>query len=172
MLDFDVSFCYNSTMAKNQISTRISPEGLEIANAYLELGNVPAVCARLRIDEAKASEYLAKREVKAYVDQVYLDTGYRNRFKLAEVLDNLIEHKLEEAEESQVYTNKDLADIFTAYNNRASVAIIWTDMVTGDKSVSQTAYISSCEVSAPMEDVTTYSIEFTGTGAPTFATIA
>ena len=69
-------------------------------------------------------------------------------------------------------TNKDLADIFTAYNNRASVAIIWTDMVTGDKSVSQTAYISSCEVSAPMEDVTTYSIEFTGTGAPTFATIA
>ena len=111
ILDFDVSFCHNSTMAKNQISTRISPEGLEIANAYLELGNVPAVCARLRIDEAKASEYLAKREVKAYVDQVYLDTGYRNRFKLAEVLDNLIEHKLEEAEESQVYTSKDLADL-------------------------------------------------------------
>lgn len=69
-------------------------------------------------------------------------------------------------------TNKDLADIFTAYNSRASVQIIWTDMTTGDKSVSQTAYISSCEVSAPMEDVTTYSIEFTGTGAPTFATIA
>ena len=70
-------------MAKNQISTRISPEGLEIANAYLELGSIPAVCTRLQIDEAKASEYLAKREVKAYVDQVYLDTGYRNRFKLA-----------------------------------------------------------------------------------------
>jgi len=68
-------------------------------------------------------------------------------------------------------TNKDLADIFTAYNSRASVAIVWTDSVAGDKSVSQTAYIASCEVSAPMEDVTTYSIEFTGTGAPTFATI-
>jgi len=35
LLDIDVSFCYNSHMAKNQISTRISPEGLEIANAYL-----------------------------------------------------------------------------------------------------------------------------------------
>ena len=76
-------------MAKTQISTRISPEGLEIANAYLELGSIPAVCSRLSIDEAKASEYLQKREVKAYVDQVYLDTGYRNRFKLAEVLDTL-----------------------------------------------------------------------------------
>ena len=98
-------------MAKNQISTRISPEGLEIANAYLELGNIPAVCARLSIDEAKASEYLAKREVRAYVDQVYLDTGYRNRFKLAETLDTLIDAKLAEAEESEVYSNKDLADL-------------------------------------------------------------
>ena len=98
-------------MSKKQLSTRISPEGLEIANAYLELGNIPAVCARLSIDEAKASEFLAKREVKAYVDQVYLDTGYRNRFKLAEVLDTLIDAKLEEAEESEIYTNKDLADL-------------------------------------------------------------
>ena len=78
-------------MAKTQISTRISPEGLEIANAYLQLGSIPAVCARLSIDEAKASEYLAKREVKQYVDQVYLDTGYRNRFKLADTLDTLID---------------------------------------------------------------------------------
>ena len=98
-------------MSKKQLSTRISPEGLEIANAYLELGNIPAVCARLSIDEAKASEFLAKREEKAYVDQVYLDTGYRNRFKLAEVLDTLINAKLEEAEESEIYTNKDLADL-------------------------------------------------------------
>jgi hypothetical protein len=98
-------------MAKTQISTRISPEGLEIANAYLELGSIPAVCSRLSIDEAKASEFLQKREVKAYVDQVYLDTGYRNRFKLADVLDTLIDAKLEEAEESEVYTSKDLADL-------------------------------------------------------------
>jgi phage terminase small subunit len=54
---------------------------------------------------------LAKREVKQYIDQVYLDTGYRNRFKLADALDNLIEQKLEEAHESEVYTNKDLADL-------------------------------------------------------------
>ena len=55
--------------------------------------------------------YLAKREVRAYVDQVYLDTGYRNRFKLAETLDTLIDAKLAEAEESEVYSNKDLADL-------------------------------------------------------------
>ena len=96
---------------KNEISTRISPEGLEVANAYLELGNIPAVCARLAVGESEVSETLAKREVKGYIDQVYLDTGYRNRFKLATALDDLIDQKMEEAEESEIYTNKDLADL-------------------------------------------------------------
>ena len=96
---------------KNEIVTKMSPEGLEIANAYLELGNLPSVCATLGVDENTVQEYLGKREVKQYIDQVYLDTGYRNRFKLANTLDDLIDKKLEESEESQIYTNKDLADL-------------------------------------------------------------
>jgi hypothetical protein len=98
-------------MKKNEIATKMSPEGLEIANAYLELGNIQAVCIRLNLDENTIQEYLGKREIKAYVDQVYLDTGYRNRFKLASTLDDIIERKLDEAEESQIYTNKDIADL-------------------------------------------------------------
>ena len=98
-------------MKKNEIATKMSPEGLEIANAYLELGNIQAVCIRLKLDENTIQEYLGKREIKAYVDQVYLDTGYRNRFKLASTLDDIIEKKLDEADESQIYTNKDIADL-------------------------------------------------------------
>ena len=45
---------------KNEIAVKMSPEGLEVANAYLELGNVPAVCARLKISENDVSEFLAK----------------------------------------------------------------------------------------------------------------
>lgn len=68
-------------------------------------------------------------------------------------------------------TNKDLADVFTAFANRTVVAIEWTNAVTGDKKATCNAYITSCEVSAPQEDVTTYSIELQSTGAVTFATI-
>jgi phage terminase small subunit len=57
------------------------------------------------------AEVLNKREIKQYIDTVFLDTGYRNRFKLSETLDLLIEKKLEEAEETQIYTNKDMADL-------------------------------------------------------------
>lgn len=113
ILDFRQKFWYNSIMKKNEIATKMSPEGLEIANTYLELGNIQAVCLRLKIDENTAQEYLGKREIKAYIDQVYLDTGYRNRFKLASTLDDIIERKLDEAEESQIYTNKDIADLLS-----------------------------------------------------------
>ena len=54
---------------------------------------------------------LNKREIKQYIDTVFLDTGYRNRFKISETLDMLIEKKLEESEETEIYTNKDMADL-------------------------------------------------------------
>ena len=94
-----------------KIVTKMSPEGLEIANSYLEHGTIPAVCANLGITEDTVSEALNKREIKQYIDTVYLDTGYRNRFKLSETLDLLIVKKLEEADETEIYTNKDMADL-------------------------------------------------------------
>ena len=94
-----------------EIATKMSPEGLEIANTYLEQGNIPAVCSKLGVSESEVSEILNKREIKQYIDTVFLDTGYRNRFKISETLDMLIEKKLEESEETEIYTNKDMADL-------------------------------------------------------------
>jgi hypothetical protein len=94
-----------------KIVTKMSPEGLEIANSYLEHGSIPAAATALAITEDTVSEALNKREIKQYIDTVYLDTGYRNRFKLSETLDLLIEKKLEEADETEIYTNKDMADL-------------------------------------------------------------
>lgn len=94
-----------------EIATKMSPEGLEIANSYLEHGSIPAVASKLRVSQHEVTDILNKREIKQYIDTVYLDTGYRNRFKLSETLDMLIEKKLEESEETQIYTNKDMADL-------------------------------------------------------------
>ena len=89
----------------------MSPEGLEIANSYLEHGSIPAAANALAITEDTVSEALNKREIRQYIDTVYLDTVYRNRFKLSETLDLLIEKKIEEADETEIYTNKDMADL-------------------------------------------------------------
>lgn len=89
----------------------ITPEGVEIANSYLLYGNISAVCKELQISQEKAIEWLNKREVKKYIDAMYLDSGYRNRNNIANLLDEMIAQKLEEARESQIYTKKDLADL-------------------------------------------------------------
>ena len=90
---------------------KISPEGLEVANLYLASGSLQEAANSLNISVQKASELLDKAEVKRYIDSVYMDQGYRNRFKLAALMDKLIDSKVEEAEESEMYTTKDLADL-------------------------------------------------------------
>ena len=91
--------------------TTISPEGMEVANSYLTLGNIKGVCEYLSVSENKVVDILNRREVKKYIDTVYLDTGYRNKNNIGTLLDEMIQSKLEEAQESGVYSSKDLADL-------------------------------------------------------------
>jgi hypothetical protein len=91
--------------------TTISPEGLEIANSYLQYGNIRGVCDYLQVSEQQVVDVLNKREVKKYIDTVYLDMGYRNKNNIGSLLDEMIASKLEEAPESGVSSSKDLADL-------------------------------------------------------------
>ncbi len=93
--------------------TTISPEGIEVANAYLQYGNIPAVCNYLGVREDKVVDLLNKREVKQYIDTVYLDTGYRNRNNMASLMDTIIQSKLDEAQETGMYSKKDILDIIS-----------------------------------------------------------
>ncbi len=65
----------------------------------------------MKVPEQDVVEVLNKREVKKYIDTVYLDMGYRNKNNIATVLDEMIASKLEEAQESGMYSSKDLADL-------------------------------------------------------------
>ena len=82
-----------------------------MANTYLQYGNIREVCNYLCVSEDKVVAILNKREVKQYIDTVYLDIGYRNRNNLASVMDDMIASKLEEAIETGIYSKKDLADL-------------------------------------------------------------
>ena len=91
----------------------IKPENLEVANCYLSTGSADAVAYEMDITPEQVNAILDKAEVRRYIDAVYLDRGYRNRFKLGALVDEIIESKLEECRESEVYTNKDLLDVIT-----------------------------------------------------------
>lgn len=92
-------------------TVRISPEALEVANAYLQLNDARAVAQELDLDPETVTNLLAKREVKAYIDSVFFDSGYNNRFLMRRAMDALIKQKFSELEESQTGSTKDIAEL-------------------------------------------------------------
>ena len=92
-------------------TVRISPEALEVANAYLQLNDAREVARELDLDPEVVTNLLAKREVKAYIDSVFFDSGYNNRFLMRRAMDALIKQKFSELEESQTGSTKDIAEL-------------------------------------------------------------
>lgn len=89
----------------------ISPEALEIANCYLQCQDVRAVAEELEVGVDIVTQALAKREVKAYIDHVYLDIGFSNRFKMRAAVDAIVKKKFQEMEEQNTGQNKDILEI-------------------------------------------------------------
>jgi hypothetical protein len=89
----------------------ISPEALEIANAYLTYQDTKKVSEELDIGMDIISNVLNRREVKAYINNVFMDLGFNNRFKLRKAMDAIIARKFQELDEADVGSGKDIADL-------------------------------------------------------------
>ena len=89
----------------------ISPEGLEVANCYLQTPNIDEVSSTLGISKELVTQILATREVKQYIDSVFLNTGFNNRFVLRDLMDTIIKRKLKEMDEADTGSNKDITEL-------------------------------------------------------------
>lgn len=94
-----------------QESYKLSPEALEFTQVYLSNLNIRETANILDISIDEVNTFLRKKEVKRFLDNVFLEQGYTSRFKIKDVLTTIVESKLEEAEETGVYTGKDLLDV-------------------------------------------------------------
>ena len=89
----------------------ISPEGLECANCYLVTQSVSKTADELGVTEQTVLSQLDRPEVKRYIDSVFLDLGFNNRFKMRKAMDAVIAKKFEELDEAGVGSSKDIADL-------------------------------------------------------------
>ena len=90
---------------------QISPEALEVANCYLQVQNVHKVSETLNLPIEQVTEVLDRREVKAYLDNVFFDLGFNNRHKMREAMDMIIQRKFQELDEAGIGSNKDIVEI-------------------------------------------------------------
>jgi len=89
----------------------ISPEALEIANCYLVSQDLQTVANELDIPTELVTQILAKKEVKAYIDHVFMNLGFNNRFKIHAAMDAVIQKKFQELEESDMGSTKDISEL-------------------------------------------------------------
>ena len=92
--------------------TMISPEGLEIAEQYLKNGSdTQKTALAMGLPTTEVARYLAKREVKQYIDQLYFESGFRNRERMGNLMDEVLAAKLEEMDETGLGSSKDITEI-------------------------------------------------------------
>jgi len=107
----------DSTMSKNLPANTpsevldISPEYLEIANCYLQNQDIEKVADLLDIPVVLVSQSLAHKHVKAYIDNVFMNLGFNNQFKMRAAMDAILKTKFREMEEADVGSSKDIIEI-------------------------------------------------------------
>lgn len=90
---------------------QISPEALEVANCYLQCQDIRVVAEELDVAVDLVTDIMNRREVKAYIDHVFLDSGFNNRYKMRRAMDAIIAKKFQEMEEADTGSNKDIVEI-------------------------------------------------------------
>lgn len=89
----------------------LDPESLEVANLYLSTGSIEKVTEDLAVTRELVAQILDRPLVKSYINQVFFDLGFNNRFKMRRAMDVLISKKFQELEESGVGTSKDITEL-------------------------------------------------------------
>lgn len=102
---------------------QISPEALEVANCYLQTQDARQVADELGVAAELVANTLSRPEVKAYINQVFFDIGFNNRFRMRSAMDAIIRRKFQEMEESGTGSNKDIADLL-ALSHKMSMELL------------------------------------------------
>jgi len=102
---------------------QIAPEALEVANCYLQLQDAKKVADELDLAPDLVAEILRRREVKAYIDHVFMDSGFNNRFQMRAAMDALIKQKFTELHEAGTGSTKDISELL-ALSHKMSMDLL------------------------------------------------
>ena len=100
----------------------LDPVFLSIANHYLGGKDVAEMSQEYALPEDRITAVLEKKEVRSYIDSVYTTQGYLNRVKRMNLINQVIEQKMQDALETGVFSKKDLLDWLKLLNDMEAQA--------------------------------------------------
>lgn len=102
---------------------KIAPEALEVANCYLQTQDAKQVALELDLAPDLVTEILARREVRGYIDAVFMDTGFNNKFQMRAAMDALLKQKFQELHEAGTGSTKDISELL-ALSHKMSMDLL------------------------------------------------
>lgn len=110
----------SAIVSQDKLPEKIQPEELEVAETYIATGfRIPDTAEVLNLPKDVVSEILDRRPVKMFLAQAMSEVGYNNHYKMSKLIETVIDKKMEELEEAEIGSNKDIADLI-------KLAIEWT----------------------------------------------
>ena len=88
----------------------IDPVVLSVANDYLSGKSISDIADSYSLSEDRVAAIIEKKEVKSYIDNVFVTQGYLNRVKRLHLINSVIDQKMQDALETGVFSKKDLLD--------------------------------------------------------------
>lgn len=99
-------------MAKELAPLEVSPEAITVMNTYLQNGcSMKETAVQLNMPIENVSSFLSQRPVKALLDQQFQEQGFRNRDRMFGLLDEIINAKIEEMEETGMLPDMDIVTL-------------------------------------------------------------
>lgn len=90
----------------------IQPESLSVAEAYLECGNDSRKTADMLLVPIEQIELeLKKPEVRSFINRRFNEFGFRNKNRFFGLMDELLNMKIDEMEESGIGSSMDIMDM-------------------------------------------------------------
>lgn len=98
--------------SKELVPLEVSPESITVMNTYLQNGcNMSETAQQLNMPIQNVSSFLSQRSVKVLLDQKFAEAGFRNRDRMFGLLDEIINAKLEEMEETGMLPDMDIVTL-------------------------------------------------------------
>jgi len=107
---------------KSLETPQLDPVFLSIANDYLGGKDIGEMSQEYALPEDRITAVLEKKEVRSYIDSVYTTQGYLNRIKRMNLINQVIEQKMQDALETGIFSKKDLLDWMKLLNDMENTA--------------------------------------------------
>lgn len=115
----------SAIVSQDKLPEKIQPEELEVAETYIATGFlVPDTAEVLGLSKEVVADIISRRPVKKFIELALSEVAYNHHYKISTLLGKIIDRKMEELEEAEIGSNKDIADLI-------KLAIEWTKVREG-----------------------------------------